>query len=153
MDYGHPIRVFFSNIPNILADSADQPNKFLGILVHFWYYLLTFCHCASVVCDFSFVAHFFCKKQRFSYILQNFLLGIGIQFWAVENLESCVLSPCSPIFSFGREWIRHALNEGNHLSWLTTMHETCHKDWVLYAYELGCRPKISRENAARPIDG
>ena len=30
-DNGNPIRVFFSNIPNILADWADQPNKLWGI--------------------------------------------------------------------------------------------------------------------------
>jgi hypothetical protein len=33
-------------------------------------------------------AIFFCKKLRFSYILQVFLFGIGIRFWAVENLGS-----------------------------------------------------------------
>ena len=26
-DYGHPERVFFSNIPNISANWADQPNN------------------------------------------------------------------------------------------------------------------------------
>jgi hypothetical protein len=26
-DNGNPMRAFFSNIPNILADWADQPNK------------------------------------------------------------------------------------------------------------------------------
>ena len=31
---------------------------------------------------------FFCKKLRFSYTLQDFLFGIEIWFWDVENLGS-----------------------------------------------------------------
>jgi hypothetical protein len=31
---------------------------------------------------------FFCKKLRFSYILQDFLFGIGIWFWVVDDLGS-----------------------------------------------------------------
>ena len=80
---------FFSSIPNILADWTNRPNKFWGILGYFWwYYLLKFCHCVSLVCDFALLIHFFCKKLRLSYILHNFIFGIGICFWAVENLES-----------------------------------------------------------------
>ena len=63
-----------------------------------------FCHCVFLVRDFALlVSHFFCKKLRFSQILQDFLLGIGIWFWAVENLGSIhhvfvVLDPnCRPL--------------------------------------------------------
>ena len=48
---------------------------------------LKFCHCVSPVRDFAF-NHFFSKKLMFSYILQDFLFGIGIWIWAVENLGS-----------------------------------------------------------------
>ena len=36
----------------------------------------------------DFALFFFCKQLIFSYILQDFLFGIGIWFWAVENLGS-----------------------------------------------------------------
>jgi hypothetical protein len=44
----------------------------------------------SLVRDFALLGLFFCKKLRFSYILEDFLfwVGIGIRFWAVENLGS-----------------------------------------------------------------
>ena len=38
--------------------------------------------------DFTLLSHFSCKKLRFSYILQDFLFGIGIWIWAAENLRS-----------------------------------------------------------------
>ena len=41
-----------------------------------------------LVFDFALLSQFFCKKLKSSYILQDFLFGIGIWFWAVENLES-----------------------------------------------------------------
>ena len=40
----------------------------------------------STIRDFALLSHCFCKKLRFSYILQNFLFGIWI--WAVENFRS-----------------------------------------------------------------
>ena len=40
--------------------------------------------CISSLCDFALLSHFFCKI--FSYILQDFLIRIGIWFYAVENL-------------------------------------------------------------------
>ena len=51
-------------------------------------YLRKFCHCVSLVRDFALLSHFSCKKLRFSYILQDFLFGIGIWIWAVEILRS-----------------------------------------------------------------
>ena len=41
-----------------------------------------------LVFDFALLSQFFCKKLKSSYILQDFLFGIEIWFWAVENLES-----------------------------------------------------------------
>ena len=41
-----------------------------------------------LVRDFALLSHFFCKRLRFSYILQDFLFGIGIWIWAVEKLRS-----------------------------------------------------------------
>ena len=38
--------------------------------------------------DFALLSHFFWKKLRFSYILQDFLFGSGVWIWAVENLRS-----------------------------------------------------------------
>jgi hypothetical protein len=39
-----------------------------------------------VVCYFALPSHFFMQKAKvFTYILQDFLFGIGIWFWAVEN--------------------------------------------------------------------
>ena len=56
---GHGVRT-----PNILADWL---NKFWGILGYFWYYyLLKFCHCVSLVCDFALLSYFFCIILRFS---------------------------------------------------------------------------------------
>ena len=52
---------------------------------------LTKSNCVSLVCDFALLSQFFCKKlssSNSSYILQYFLFGIGIWFWAVENLGS-----------------------------------------------------------------
>ena len=55
--------------------------------------LLKFCQCVSLVRDLALLMPFFRQKANifkglFSYILQDFLLGIGIWFWAVENLGS-----------------------------------------------------------------
>ena len=41
-----------------------------------------------VVGDYALLSHFFRKKLRFSYILQDFLFGIGIWIWVVESLRS-----------------------------------------------------------------
>ena len=35
---------------------------------------------SSLVCDFALLSHFFCKKIRFSQILQDFLFGYGFGF-------------------------------------------------------------------------
>ena len=80
------MRIIF-DIQNILADWVDRSNKFWGILLHFGTYLLKFCHCVSQVRDFELLCHFFCKTLRFSYI-QDFLFGIELWFFAVENLWS-----------------------------------------------------------------
>ena len=54
-------------------------------LRHFRVFLVVLsAQCASLVCDFALLNHFFCKKLRFLYILHDFLFGI----WAVQNLGS-----------------------------------------------------------------
>ena len=75
--------MFFLNIPNILGNWADWFNQFKGILGYFWYYyLLKSCHCLSLVL----ISHFFLQKIIFTYTLQDCLYGIGIWFWAVDDL-------------------------------------------------------------------
>ena len=65
---------FFSNIPNFLPDWAGK-NKLWGIFL-------------EALSSPWLLSHFFWKKRRCSYVLQDFLFGIGIWFWAVKNLES-----------------------------------------------------------------
>ena len=86
-DYGHPMRAFFqiSKIFWLIGQtgriSCEVFQDILGST-----YLLKFCHCVSLVCIFSLLKHYLCKKLRFSYILQDFLFGIGIG--TVENFRS-----------------------------------------------------------------
>ena len=78
-----PMRGFFlfSNIVNILADLADRQNKL-------WDIFAQILSRVSLVHDIALFNHFFCKKLWYSYIPQDFLFGIGIGIWAVENLRS-----------------------------------------------------------------
>ena len=88
-DYGDTMRAFFQlskrfwPIGKIGRISCEV---FQGIFGS--YYLLKFCHCVSLVRDFALLSYFFCKKLRFLDILQDFLFGIRIWSWAVENLGS-----------------------------------------------------------------
>ena len=68
------------------------------------------------ICNFELLSHFFCKKLGFSYILQDFLFGIGIWIWAVENLRSIhhvsavcdlVHTSCSLLFLLGPQKFGH----------------------------------------------
>ena len=78
-----PNESFFSNISqNILGDWADLPNMLWGIL-------------GSNICPNFVTVHipspWFCITQPFflqkAKILQDFLFGIGIWIWVVENLR------------------------------------------------------------------
>ena len=72
MDNGLVMRTFFYNIPNNWPILANQWNKFLNTLGYFWwYYLLKFCHCVSLVCDFALLNHFF----RIFFIHWKMVLG------------------------------------------------------------------------------
>ena len=62
-----PHERFFLNIPNSLADWADRPNKLRGIFGYFW---------VPLFCDFVILSHLFCKKLRFSYILNDFFIWV-----------------------------------------------------------------------------
>ena len=75
-DYGYPISLFFRYPKQV---EGFYFRVFLVMyLVKLWY----------LVHQFELLSHFFCKKLRFSYILEDFLFGFGIQFWAIENLRS-----------------------------------------------------------------
>ena len=78
----------FSNIPNTYLSRLGRSQRYFRV---FWVVLCTcsnFVTCVILVSDFALLCHVFCKKLRFSYIWQDFLFGIGIWIWAVENLRS-----------------------------------------------------------------
>ena len=94
-DYGHPMRAYFQNtqifwtIGQICLISCEVLQGILGT-----YYLLKFCHCVSLVCDFALLIYLFVIKIKFSSILQNFLFGFVLYIiWDIPKQSSCVHSP------------------------------------------------------------
>ena len=83
----------FSNIPYVLTNLADGPNKVFYGTFYSTAYLHIFCHCIFLILDFALVSHFFFLKnvKLFIHFTGFFKFGIGILFWAVSVVRGCVI--------------------------------------------------------------